>query len=614
MSRHDARLVPAAALAWAATWCAVARPVPVVATAARGTLAVALLCLVAALLLRGRSEAARGVLLAVALACAVAAALLGVTAGQAADRRPAAAVQAAETGRPVQVELVVTGDPTAPRADGPLWQREQHRVRARIETITSQGTSSAVAVPVLVSGGAEWERVGWGSRWSTAAVLAPAAAGASVEAFLAARGPLVAVADPAWPWRWAEQVRGGLRLASLGDASDTSEVPDGAALLPGLVVGDTAAVSADLEADMRLSGLAHLTAVSGANITLVCGSVLLLCGLVRIGRRASAVAAAVALLALVVVAPPEPSVLRAAVMGAVGLVGIVLGRRGGGLSALALAVPVVLLADPWLSRAPGFRLSVCATAGLTLLAGPWARSLGRVLPRAAAYALAVPAAAQAAVTPLVVGLDPVVSTYALPANMLAAPAVAPATVLGLLAALLSLLHAVPAAWVALPATWCAGWITAVARTAAEAPAAGVPWPEGVRGAVAAVAAVLLVVGAAAMAAGPAGSRSGLGPLGPTGRNERTGAPRPGNSPPRPRNCVAQPETDSARQGRPAGAASRPGAGHDARGRSHRAGAGPPAGRLVAPGRMGGRGLRRGAGRAAAGALRPVLRRGRRRRA
>ena len=254
---------------------------------------------------------------------------------------------------------------------------------------------------------------------------------------------------------------------------------------------------AELADGMRRAGLAHLTAVSGANVTIVCGGVLLVCLLLGAGRAVAVGLAALALVGLVVVARPEPSVLRAAAMGCVGLLGVVVGRRGGGLSALAVAVLAVLLADPWLARAPGLRLSVAATAALVLLAGPWARALGRVAPRWAATALAVPAAAQAGVAPLLVGLDPSLQPWALPANVLAAPAVAPATVLGVLAALVSLVHPGLAAWLALPASWCATWITGVARVVADLPLAALPWPAGLRGLAAAMVVVAVSVVVAA---------------------------------------------------------------------------------------------------------------------
>ena len=73
-----------------------------------------------------------------------------------------------------------------------------------------------------------------------------------------------------------------------------------------------------------------------------------------------------------VLVTPEPSVVRAAAMAVVVLVAIATGRPGGGVPALSVAVIVLLAVDPWLARDYGFALSVAATAGLLLLAGPLA--------------------------------------------------------------------------------------------------------------------------------------------------------------------------------------------------------------------------------------------------
>jgi competence protein ComEC len=239
----------------------------------------------------------------------------------------------------------------------------------------------------------------------------------------------------------------------------------------------------------------------------------------------------------VAVVQPGSSVVRAAVMGGVGVLGIVVGRPARSVPALACAVLVLLVVDPWLARDVGFVLSVVATAGIALLAGPLARrwsappdrrgaaggpgvaggpgaaggrathpvarsgagaraadrSRGgsrrrtRARPRPAddarpaagpvATALAVPVAAQAACAPVLLVLSPSVSAYAVLANVAAAPAVAPATVGGLLAALLG--------WWPAAATWCAQaagaacwWIATVARTTAGLPGAQVAWAEG----------------------------------------------------------------------------------------------------------------------------------------
>lgn len=272
----------------------------------------------------------------------------------------------------------------------------------------------------------------------------------------------------AWWWRAASAVRGGVRRAAgHGPAA-------GRALVPGLVVGDDAQLSAATRSDFRRAGLTHLLAVSGTNLTIVLVGVLT--GAVALGvrRRFRWLIGALAIAGFVLVACPEPSVLRAAVMGAVGLVALGIGRRGG-IRALAVAILVLVVADPWLARSAGFVLSVCATAGIVLLAEPVARRLGW-LPRWLALAVAVPAAAEFAVTPALVALSGQVSFAALIANLAAAPAVAPATILGLAGGLLDLIWSPLGAILGWQAAAAAGWIAWVGRWAGGLEGASVDWP------------------------------------------------------------------------------------------------------------------------------------------
>ena len=128
-------------------------------------------------------------------------------------------------------------------------------------------------------------------------------------------------------------------------------------------------------------------------------------------------------------------------MGTVALVALGTDGRHRALRGLGAAVVVLLLVDPGLAVSAGFALSVLATAGILLLAPAWRDALARWLPRWLAEAIAVPAAAQLACTPLVAAISGQVSLVAVAANLLVAPVVGPATVLGLLGGVLGLVWA-----------------------------------------------------------------------------------------------------------------------------------------------------------------------------
>ena len=260
-----------------------------------------------------------------------------------------------------------------------------------------------------------------------------------------------------------------------------------AAMLPALVLGDTAAVSAETSRDFRAAGMTHLTAVSGANVTIVCAAVLFSARL--IGPRAAVALAAVALVAFVIVVQPTPSVLRAAVMGAIALAGTLSSRRRQAIPALSAAVLILLVVAPQLAVDVGFALSVLATAALVVIAPVWSRRLtGGGCPKPLADALAVALAAHLATAPLVAGISGRLSLVAAVANLAVAAAIAPITVLGSGAAALCLLWPTAAQLLirfAGPELW---WVLRVAQCAADVPAATVPVPSGTAG--------VLVVGGA----------------------------------------------------------------------------------------------------------------------
>jgi len=267
----------------------------------------------------------------------------------------------------------------------------------------------------------------------------------------------------------------------------------GAGLLPGLAIGDTSGVSAQLDADMKTSSLSHLTAVSGSNCAVVVGLLFAVGAAAGLSRWARVAVALVGLVGFVILVTPEPSVVRAAAMAAIALAGLAVSRPGRGIPLLCLAVIALLVMDPWLARSYGFVLSVLATAGLVCLAAPIARSLGRFMPGWIALLIAVPLAAQVACQPVLLLLDPSLPLYGVVANVLAEPAAAIATVLGLIACLLATLVPPLAAPVAAVAWVPASWIAAVAGFTAGLPGARSPWPTGPLGIVLLIATSLAVL-------------------------------------------------------------------------------------------------------------------------
>ncbi len=363
-----------------------------------------------------------------------------------------------------------------------------------VDQVHGRGERMSVQTPVLVvASGAQWAALRWDERVVAVVRLEPAQPGDDVVAVARPKGPMQVTSGPGALFAAADLVRSRFLAATDAVWSDAR------GLVPALVVGDTTRTPPDLTEAMQSTGLTHLSAVSGSNVTLLLAATIGLCGLVGIRRRWRALVCAVMLAAFVLLARPEPSVVRAVVMGAVGLAGLSLSRRRAGVPALAGAVTVLLVWDPWLSRSYGFALSSVATSGLLVFARPWGLTLSRRLPRRLAWlgpAVSVPVAAQVVCAPIVAPLQGSVSLIAVVANLLAAPFVAPATVLGVAVAVLSSASVTAAGWLAWAAAAPAQAIAAVARWCAQAPGGAIAWSDS---AWAAVALALVTVAVVALA-------------------------------------------------------------------------------------------------------------------
>lgn len=485
----DLRLLAPTAVAWTTAWLVVGAPdAGMDSEAVVAVIWAAGAALFALLVIRRRSVG--GVLLLVAPVALVALAAAGLVAGTAASvlahRAASPLVETAAQHRTVEVVVEVVSAPRAMR--GPAWGEASDDPTLRIDArlVAVDGLPVApVAVTTSVQVPAERVQLGVRVGFEARASQLPATEQSGFR--LRAAGD-VRVVDPAPPWlSWA----GGLRQGFVGAARGFDG--DGAALVPGLAIGDTSAVGEALDAAMKASSLSHLTAVSGANCAIVTAAAFMLAGLCRVRRAGRIVVAVLALAGFVVLVTPQPSVIRAGTMAVVVLVALAAGRPGGGVTALSVAVIALLAFDPWLARDYGFALSAAATGGLLLLTAPLAAGFARIMPVPLAGLLAVPVSAQLACQPILVLLDPAIALYGVPANLLAAPAAPVGTVVGLLGCLL--LPVLPSVGMAfLQVAWLpASWIALVAHGAAGLPGGRLPWPPDAPGALLLVACTALAL-------------------------------------------------------------------------------------------------------------------------
>lgn len=366
----------------------------------------------------------------------------------------------------VQLRMTVTSDPVRLRGRLPGV-----RLRATVTRLQVAGTGHRVRAPVLVFGGPEWADVALGSEVAASGRLSRSR-DSDLAALVTVRGSPELVRAPAPLWQASGRVRAEVR----GAVADRA--PPARDLVPALVMGDDAGLDEQVQADFRTTGMTHLLAVSGTNLTLVVGFLVVVgrwCGVRGWWQVALGFAGIVG---FVLLARAEPSVVRAAAMGGVALLGLGSNGRDRGARALGLAVLVLLLWDPWLAVSVGFALSVLATGGILFLAPVWRDALARWMPGWLAAALAVPAAAQLVCTPVVAAISGQVSLVAVLANLVAGPLVAPATVCGLLGGLLGLVADPLGVPLGAVAVGCAAGIIAVARTCAGVSLPALDWGTG----------------------------------------------------------------------------------------------------------------------------------------
>ncbi len=397
---------------------------------------------------------------------------------------------AAEHGAVVVTGVVESEGRAVVSGTARVWQLEpEYRFQLASTTLTSGQNSWSIELPMQVVSAQLPPSIGAHVR--VRGVISPGQLPVSA-ALIRARGAIELLDSPGVVDQVADNLRSALRAAVADRPADA------ASLVAGLTIGDQSQQSPELGQAMRTSGLSHLTAVSGGNVAVI---IVLVMGLTRWCRMRIGIQVLCCLIALVwfvVLVRPQPSVLRASVMGAVVLVGLLTGGQRRGTGVLAVSIALLIAIAPELALSWGFALSVAATGGLIVLSPTvlaWLQAHLRSWPKALLEGLAVTITAQLATVPIIIAMGSTVGIAGIAANLLAMPVVPVITVLGLVTAALGSFAPALAVVTGMIASWFAAWIASVAFAMSSLPFAAVPWPSGLMGAglaIALFAAVILI--------------------------------------------------------------------------------------------------------------------------
>lgn len=348
-------------------------------------------------------------------------------------------------------EVELASDPVPSVAGG---VRVDARVDGRLVDMSAWGSAAGWLRPRL--------------RGERVEIVATIRRGADLPGWVRARGvvgraTISQVSQPA-PADGATRVANELRrLIERGAASMTR---DERALYVGLVYGDDRDHSPLMADDFAASGLTHLVAVSGQNVAFLLA---LLAPLLRRCQSPVRFATVIATIGLFATMTRfEPSVLRASAMAATAALGVLVGTRTPPVRLLAWAVAGLILYEPLLVHRVAFQLSVAASAGILWWSGPVARAIPG--PRWIIDAVAVTAAAQLAVAPILIWRFGGLAVASLPANVAAAPVAGPIMMWGMTAGLVGSIGPDWLGWaIHLPTRLGLRWLMAVAGLGARLP-------------------------------------------------------------------------------------------------------------------------------------------------
>ena len=317
-----------------------------------------------------------------------------------------------------------------------------------------------------------------------------AAAYGEMPIWVLADGDMMAVKEPPAPWRAVHRIRMAFLQTTRGLDNP------GVVLVPGVTLGvlghDAMVHCADggvedeyaelLQEQCRRAGIMHLMAVSGGHYALVGTLVMGLGARLHWNRFVKAGALAMVYPMLTMVLAPSRSVTRAMLMSMLSLGFLMLGRRRQSVHLLCLTVVFGLLLDPSLASSYGFALSCAAVFGLSTACTRMTAWVSHLLPDRLAKLLAASCCAQLFAGPVQILMDNEVSIWSLPANLLVAPFVDAATILGLCSLFVAWMAPGVSRFLAWACSQCTTVIEYAARLFGSEESSTLAWMEGIPGA------------------------------------------------------------------------------------------------------------------------------------
>ena len=146
-------------------------------------------------------------------------------------------------------------------------------------------------------------------------------------------------------------------------------------LLLGIIFGIKEQMPKDFSNNLKTSGVFHVIAASGMNVTLIGGFISTFFAFF-LKRQIAICLSILGIMFYAVLAGLEPSIIRASIMGILVFSAQILGRQTLAINGLFLAGFTMLLVDPTLISDIGFQLSFVATLGLVLI--PKIKAIGKI--------------------------------------------------------------------------------------------------------------------------------------------------------------------------------------------------------------------------------------------